>query len=261
MVWLASMCVSAAEGNSGENAIEAKPAEDEGEDLGRVAVFWLQEEQGQEQGSGEDDPGQKGREKSEQFLEAEKKPGAIDMQKAKGFRFKGGGEQQAEKKESGSQQRMLAEGGPVFSQMLPGKDSPYETEADDMIDIDPLHTVIADGKEEIIQGAAHSGNGGNDIFGNQAGGGAGAVSPQDVAAEEQKQSNWQGGGQPDPLGPAIGVAMFEDGPEMDDGEQEEELAGIEMERTEIVAKRDKHIKRAGGVERGGRVILEGHNHA
>ena len=70
---------SAAEGNSGEDGIESKPAEDEDEELGGVPVVSLQEEQGQDQGGGEDDPGQQRGEKSEQLLETEKKPGAVDV--------------------------------------------------------------------------------------------------------------------------------------------------------------------------------------
>ncbi len=111
-----------------------------------------------------------------------------------------------------------------------------------MIDIDPLHAVIANGKKEIVEDAAHPGNGADDIFGNQAGGGAGAVCPQDVTGKEDEQGHRQRGDQPDPLPAAISICPVQDGPEMDQHQQEEQLAGIEMQRAERCAKRNKHIK-------------------
>jgi len=134
---------SAAEGNGCEDGIEAKPAEDKGEEAVRVPARWLQQEEGEEQGAGENNPGKQWGQDSEQFLEAEKKPGAIDVQKSKGFRLKRGCEQQAEKKDGSRQQRMLAERGAVSAQMFPGQYAPDETEADNMVDIDPLHAVVS----------------------------------------------------------------------------------------------------------------------
>ena len=140
---------------------------------------------------------------------------------------------------------MMAERGPVLAQMLPGQNSPQNLKSDDMIDRDPFHAVIANGKEEGIEGVAQCGNSARDVFGDQAGRGAGAVCPQDVTGKKNEQGHGERRGQPDPLATTIGVRAFKNGPEMDNGEQKEQLAGIEMERAERVAKRNKQIKRTG----------------
>ena len=74
------LCLSAAEGNCGEKGIEAEPAKNEDAELRVVSVAFLKEEQGKEQDGGKENSGQQGREEPEQFLEAEKKPGAFDVQ-------------------------------------------------------------------------------------------------------------------------------------------------------------------------------------
>ena len=94
---------SSVQGNCGEKGIYGQPTKEEGADVGIVSVVSLQEEEGQKQGGGEEDPGQQGGEEPEQFLETEKEPGAIDVKNSKPFRFKGGGWQQAEKEDDGCQ--------------------------------------------------------------------------------------------------------------------------------------------------------------
>ena len=253
--------MSAAESDGCEEGVDDQPAKDEGADTGVVSVASLQEEEGQEQGGGQEDSGKQGGQKSEKFLEAEKKPGAIDVKNPKPFQLKRGGRQQAAQEDDGGQQRVALERGPVPAQMLPGKNSPHYPESYDMVDIDPFHSVSGDGKKEVIQAVAYYWNGGDDIFGDQTGRGAGAVCPQDVAGKEKEQGHGERGGQPDPLSLVITPRTFKDGPEVDNGEEKEELAGIEMERAEIIAKRNKQIERAGRIERRGRIILEGHKYA
>lgn len=211
-------------------------------DVGVVSVVFLQEEQGEEEGTGEEDSGQQGWQEPEQFLKAEKKPGAIDVKNPQSFRIKRGGRQQTAQEDQGGQQEMMAERGAVFAQMFPGQNPPHDPEPYDMIDIDPFHAVVGNGKKEIVEDAANSWNGADDIFGDQAGGRAGAVCPQDVTGKEDEQGHRQRGNQPDPLPSAIGICPVQDGPEMDQDQQEEQLAGIEMQRAERCAKRYKHIE-------------------
>lgn len=233
---------SAAEGDGGEEGIEAQPAEDEGTEEGVISVGFLQEDQGEEQGGGEDYSCKQGGQEPEQFLETEKKPGAIDVKNPQSFRFKGGGRQQAAEENQGGQQGMMAERSAVSAQMFPGQNPPHDLKTYDMIDIDPFHAVIGNGKKKIIEDAANHWNGADDIFGNQAGGRSSAVCPQDIAGKEDEQGYRQGGNQPDPLPSAIGVCPVQDGPEMDQDQQKEQLAGIEMQRAERGAKRNKHVE-------------------
>ena len=100
---------------------------------------------------------------------------------------------------------MLSERCTVFAQVFPGKNAPDDPESDDMVDIDPLHAVIGDGKEEIVEGVAYNRNGDDNVFSDQAGRGAGAVGAQDIAGKEKKQGYGDGGGQSGPLPAVIGV--------------------------------------------------------
>ncbi len=121
--------ISAAEGNGGEECIDAQPDYDKGAELGVVSVVFLQEEQGKEQGAGNDNSGQQGGQEPEQFLETEKKPGAVDMKNPQPFRFKRGGRQQTAQKDEGGQQEMMAERGAVFAQMFPGQNPPHDPQS------------------------------------------------------------------------------------------------------------------------------------
>ena len=104
----------------------------------------MEGEQGDEQGRGKEDSCQKRGKVAEQFLEAEEKPGPLDMKDSQPFRVKWGGGQQAAQEDDSGQQGVGAERGAVAAQMVPGQKSPADFKADNMVDIDPFHAVIRD---------------------------------------------------------------------------------------------------------------------